>query len=191
MTLSLPRSLILIVCATGLVAAVNFPASAAAQEQLKSTQIKFSGYAVTAPAAWKQEEPRNNIVDFEFSIKPVEGDERAGRFTLMDATGSLKDNIERWYGQFTQADGSATRDKAKVEEKEIAGLKVHVVDISGTFKDQAGPFAPATMRENYRMLAAIIPTDGGTWFAKFVGPAATVEEHAEGFQKMIDSLKKE
>ncbi len=162
------------------------------QEQQEQTQetVEFAGYTVAMPQGWTKEQPRNNIVDFEFSIKPAEGDERAGRFTLMDASGSVEANLERWFGQFTQPDGSATKDKSKVEEKELAGLKVHVVDISGTFKDQAGPFAPATMRDNYRMLAAIIPTSQGTWFAKFVGPAATVEKHAEGFGKMVESLKK-
>ncbi|MDA7978071.1 MAG: hypothetical protein MPJ50_04795 [Pirellulales bacterium] len=158
--------------------------------QDQQTKIEFSGYSVQAPKKWKQEKPRNRIVNFEFSISPAQGDQRPGRFTLMNASGSVEANLERWYGQFTQPDGSSTKDKAKVEKKELASLKVVVVDIPGTFKDQAGPFAPATMRENYRMLAAIIPTAGGTWFAKFVGPAKTVEENAKAFQAMLESLKK-
>lgn len=159
------------------------------QAEQKSETVAFSGYKLDVPGAWQKEKPRNNIVDFEFSIKPAAGDDAGGRFTLMDASGSVEANLERWYGQFTQPDGSKTADKAKLEELELAGLKVHVVDMSGTFKDQAGPFAPATIRENYRMLAAIIPTKEGAWFAKFVGPAATVEKHAAAFQEMIKGLK--
>jgi hypothetical protein len=69
---------------------------------------------------------------------------------------------------------------------------VHVVDISGTFKDQpGGPFAGGKIieREKYRMLSAILVTKGaGNYFVKFYGPAKTVGDNRENFDKMIESL---
>ena len=57
----------------------------------------------------------------------------------------------------------------------------------------AGPFAPSQapkIRENYRMLGAIIETKGmGNHYVKITGPAETVEKLAEGFKKMLKELK--
>jgi hypothetical protein len=39
------------------------------------------------------------------------------------------------------------------------------------------------------MLAAIVETPGeGNYYVKFYGPAATVERHAAGFQKMVEGM---
>ena len=55
----------------------------------------------------------------------------------------------------------------------VAGEEVHLVDLSGTFKDQRGPMAPAVERPKYRMLAAIIAAEpAGNYFIKFYGPRA-------------------
>nr|MCU0876115.1 hypothetical protein [Pirellulaceae bacterium] len=84
----------------------------------------------------------------EFAIPAVEGDENDGRCTVMGAGGTVQANIDRWVGQFTETN------RNKTEKKEIAGQTVHVVDLGGTYKDQRGPFAPAQLRENYRVLGA-------------------------------------
>ena len=148
--------------------------------------------AFKAPAAWTKKQPKSNIIEAEFEAPAAKGDEIAGRLTVMGAGGDIKANIDRWYGQFLQPDGSATKDKAKVEKKTVGGNPVHIVDISGTYKDSpAGPFAggKTVNREDFRMLAAIIETKAaGNYFIKFYGPQKTVTDHEEGFVKMIDSL---
>lgn len=141
---------------------------------------------LTAPEGWKKKMPTVRIIEFEYEVPPVEGDERAGRMTVMGAGGSVEANVARWVGQF-KLKGDA---KPKTEEVKISGQKVHVVDIAGTFKDSPGPFAPAVERENYRMLGAIIATEKeGQYFLKFYGPKATVDKNEDAFKKMLDSLK--
>jgi hypothetical protein len=112
----------------------------------------------------------------------------------MGAGGSVDANIDRWFAQFSQPDGSSTKDKAKVEKMKVAGETVHFVDASGTYKDQrGGPFAqqPTVERENYRMLAAIVTTkENGNFFIKFYGPAKTVAANKAAFLAMIESLEK-
>jgi hypothetical protein len=162
-----------------------------AQEKPKSDPVVDLGnFKLTAPAQWERVPPKSRIVAHEFSAPAAEGDQQAGRLTVMSAGGSVADNIDRWYGQFKQPDGGSTREKAKVEKKTIAGQEVHVVDIAGTYKDQPGPFAPGVDRENYRMLAAIIVTDDANFFVKFYGPRRTMAEHEKAFHKMIDGLAK-
>jgi hypothetical protein len=112
--------------------------------------------------------------------------------TVMGAGGTVQANIDRWYGQFTQPDGSATKDKATSKKINVAGCAVTMVDISGTYKDMpGGPFAGgrAIERPEYRMLAAIIEVpDQGNYFLKFYGPAKTVAKHADGFRAMIEGM---
>ena len=148
-----------------------------------------------APAEWKSVPPKSQIVQFEFAA-PADADkpENQARITVMGAGGPIADNINRWFGQFEQPDGSSTKDKSKVEKIEVAGQTIHLVDVPGTFKDSGGgPFfqqRPPVMRENYRMLGAIIETkDMGQHFFKITGPAATVEKLKAGFRKMLEGLE--
>lgn len=144
-----------------------------------------------APGTWKKIEPRSTMIEVELAIPKVENDPADGRLTIMGSGGSIEANIERWYGQFTQPDGGATADVAKVEKKEINGLTVHFVDISGQFAESmGGPQAPTMKRDNYRMLAVIVETEShGKYFVKLTGPQATIEKNAAGFRKMIESVK--
>lgn len=143
-----------------------------------------------APESWKREEPRSRIIEHEFSIPAAEGDENPGRMTIMAAGGSVEDNIARWVGQFKQPGGGATENAAEEAKKEIGGIEVHFVDLSGTFVDRPGPMAPAVERDGYRMLGVILVGDKiGQQFIKFYGPAKTVEENADAFAEMIEGLK--
>lgn len=158
--------------------------------------IADGGLSLEAPAGWQRVQPKSGIVETEFAI-PSEGAGAdgeplpAGRMTVMGAGGTVAANIERWYGQFDQPDGSETKDKAATKTLKVAGREVTLVDVSGTFKDSpGGPFAggKTVLRPDYRMLAAIIVGPEGNYFLKFYGPAATVEKHADGFRTMVEGM---
>ncbi len=169
----------------------------AAEAPARGFTIADGGFSLEAPQGWQRVQPKFGMIETEFSI-PAEGGETAGtpaqpgRMTVMGAGGSIQDNIDRWYGQFSQLDGSATKDKATTKKLNLAGCRVTLVDIPGTFKDApGGPFAGgATVeRPGYRMLAAVVETpDRGNYFLKFYGPAATVEKHAAGFRTMVEGM---
>ena len=105
----------------------------------------------------------------------VQGDDNAGRLTAMGAGGSVEDNIKRWADQFAGEGGAA---KPKLDKVSAAGAEIQLVDLAGTYKDSpGGPFAggKTIMRNNYRMLGAIIQTkDKGNYFLKLYGPKATI-----------------
>lgn len=145
---------------------------------------------VTAPEAWVRKQPRSRIVEHEFSVPPVGGESVDGRFTVMGAGGGVEANIDRWMSQFSQPDGSSTKEKTKIQKMQVNGIEVHYVDIPGTYKDQAGPFAPAQVRDNFRLLGAIIVTEkAGMHFLKLTGPKATMAAQEEPFKQMVNSLK--
>jgi hypothetical protein len=147
--------------------------------------------ALTAPAGWTKKDPVSRIVEVEFAISPAKGDETPGRLTAMGAGGSVESNIDRWVGQFVGPGGAAA--KPQRDKTNVSGCEVEVVDLAGTYKDSpGGPFAggKTVMRDNYRMLGAIIQTkDRGNYFLKLYGPKATIDESEKGFQEMVKSLK--
>jgi hypothetical protein len=150
---------------------------------------------LTAPESWVRKPPRVRFIDHEFAVPASKGDKDDGRVTVMGAGGTVEANIDRWIAQFSQPDGSETKNLAPEADrkKTIAGVEVQFVDLTGTYKDMPAPFAPngsATMRKDYRMLAAIIVAPKlGNYFIKFYGPHQTVSDHAAEFRKMIDALQ--
>lgn len=139
------------------------------------------------PEDWKSVKPKFNMIQHEF-VAPKDGENQA-RITISQAGGSIDQNIDRWVLQF---DGFKKED-AKIEEKEVGKIKVHTVDMAGTFLQKAGgPFSqgPTEKLENYRLLGVIIETkDSGKIFIKMTGPNDTVEKLKDGMTKLVDSIE--
>jgi len=186
------RTTISVVVLSLLSASVEIARGQAVAEDARAFTIAGGGFALEAPAEWKRVQPKSGIVETEFAVPSAGEGLPPGRMTVMGAGGSVQANIDRWYGQFAQPDGSATKDKATTKTLKLAGCSVTLVDVAGTYKDMpGGPFAggQAVDRPDYRMLAAIVETpDKGSYFLKFYGPAATVAKHADGFRTMVEGM---
>lgn len=170
----------------------------------KTIELAGGKIVLPVPQEWKKEEPKSRIVQYEFSAPVAKEGEPAkdaeakptdlARITIMGAGGGVDANLDRWYTQFEQPNGGSTKEKAKLDKFEAGGQMVHYVDVSGSFKDSmgAGPFSgkPAVLRENYRMLGAIIVTkDLGEYFIKITGPEELLGELDESFKAMLKELK--
>jgi len=166
--------------------------SATAEDKKPDSIVLAEGkIQLDVPDGWQSKKPRNRIVEFEFAIPAIEGDDVDGRVTVMGAGGSIDANVSRWIAQFVQPDRTATSKRTRREEIEVAGQQIHLVDITGDFKDRPrGPLGPTIMREKYRMLGAIIVTDKlGQYFVKATGPRRTIAKNEEAFKKLVESLK--
>ena len=147
------------------------------------------------PEAWKKKPLRSRIIELEFEVAPVKGDEHhPGRLTAMASGGTIKMNVDRWIGQFTQPDGKKTSEVAKVSEKKLKDMKVTVVDIPGNFNETIGPPIRRQVVEqvDYRMFGAIVqakPFGNRAYFIKLYGPRKTMAAAEKPFMAMIDSLQ--
>jgi hypothetical protein len=164
----------------------------AGQEKSGTTFTVGDGaVTLTAPAGWTKKEPTSRIVEAEFSTPPAGGDMAPGRLTAMGAGGSVEDNVTRWVGQFVGQGGAVA--KPQRDKTSAGGAQIEVVDLAGTYKDSpGGPFAggKTIMRDNYRMLGAIIQTkDKGNYFLKLYGPKATIDAAEKGFHEMVKSVR--
>ena len=177
--------------ALGLTATWLAGAASAAEEE-KSFSIGDGAYSMPFPTGWTRKPPKFNLIEHEFEAPASEGDEKPGRATISNSGGTIEANIDRWYGQFRQPDGSSTKDKAKIENKKIADSDVTIVDITGTYDDKVAPFSPmpGVQREGYRMLAAVVATKkAGNYYIKFYGPKKTIGDQEESFKKMVEGLQ--
>jgi hypothetical protein len=164
------------------VLALFFPVASFAQEagaekpaaETQDVVLADGAVLLKAPGHWKKLQPKINMIEAEFAVPKLEADETNGRV-----------NIERWHGQFEME-----KEPAEPVVKEVNKVKVHLVDLSGTYLDTMGnPAGPKSKKENYRMLAAIIETSEGNYYVKCYGPAATMEKNVEAFNKMIESVR--
>ena len=186
-TFGLTLVIALLVASQGLAQETTAPAQKKNDDDAAPIKVAVAGgkLGFTAPGTWEKVQPKSNMLDVEFKI-PRKGEDAAdGRMTLMSAGGSVQANIDRWKGQFT---GEKTSD---VKETTVAGQKVHLVNIGGTFMESAGgPFGPKTKRENYRMLAAIIEYGtSGKYFIKLTGPKGTLDANKDKFEAFVKSLQ--
>lgn len=162
-----------------------------ADEKAKETVSVFGDKKLEVPQSWQKTKPASSIVEYEFLVKGGEGDDApTARVTMMAAGGDVKANIDRWKGQFAGGDAAAQ----KSEEKKVGDWVVHVVDLSGNFKETmgGGPFSGGKVveRQNYAMLGAIlVHPEGRKYFIKMTGPSDLVKSNRESVVQMLDGLK--
>lgn len=106
--------------------------------------------------------------------------------------GDVDANIQRWIGQFEQPDGSKSSDKATVGKREVNGLQVTTIDLTGTYNaSMGGPMSGQKQAmPGYRMLGAIIDAPKGPVFFKLTGPQELVGGAESDFSQMVESVKK-
>ncbi len=129
-----------------------------------------------------------------FTIPAAAGDSSDGEMAVFyfgpGQGGGVDANIRRWLGQFVKADGSpmAAAD-AERSEQEVSGMRVTVLDVSGTYLFKPFPMAPrATQMPGYRMLAAIVQGPDAPVFFKLTAPARTAAAAEPDFRRVLASL---
>ncbi|HEY6951823.1 MAG TPA: hypothetical protein VI758_05415 [Bacteroidota bacterium] len=100
--------------------------------------------------------------------------------------GTVEDNLNRWISQFERGG------KHEFSSRQVNGMKVTTITISGSYLSPAGPNMESQGKEdNYRLLGAIVEAPQGLVFFKFVGPAETVQTHQPDFDGLVNSIAKD
>jgi hypothetical protein len=152
-----------------------------------------AGLRWTPPANWKAEAQRPMRLT-TYTVAHAAGDREDGECGVyyfgQGQGGSVDANLDRWIGQFLQADGKPSKAAAKIEKRTLHGLKVTTVDVSGAYTGMGGPTVQggAPQKPGYRLLGAIIEGPQGSVFFKFTGPAKTVGQNLGAFEKLLESL---
>ena len=118
---------------------------------------------------------------------------RKGSYEVGDAGGPVADlaitafpgdvggdlaNVNRWRGQLNLPPITAAELPGVVIPLTANGLRMLVVDLTGGTADNA-----------QRMLGAILPREGYTWFFKLTGPAAVVAKEKDAYLDFLRSVQ--
>ena len=143
---------------------------------------KFSvaGYTFSSPAGWKASPPSSSMRKAQFLAPGKSGKTAEIVFFYFGAggAGGVKANIDRWMGQFKNAENK------KVEGKTVGGTKITYARATGTFMS-GRPFGPKTPKEGYALLGAIIEGKQGAIFVKMTGPESAVKANADKMRAMV------
>jgi len=147
----------------------------------------------STPAGWKAAGPSSSMRVAQFVLPRAAGDAADADLVVYyfgGSGGTVEANIERWLGQMQQPGGKPSSAVAKREVRNINGLKVTLVDVSGTYVAELTPGAAQRHNgPNFRLRAAVIETPNGPYFIKLTGPSRTVAAAEKAFERFLGSMK--
>lgn len=135
------------------------------------------GLKWTAPARW-QEKSATAMRKATFVISGANGATAELAVTAFpgEVGGDLA-NLNRWRGQLSLPPISETEFAGAVTRLTVNGLPVTLADLTGGAADNPT-----------RLLGAMVPHAGATWFFKLTGPAALVAEEKPAFLNFVQTL---
>jgi len=132
--------------------------------------------AWTAPAAWTAK-PAGAMRKGSYAVKGEEGEADFAITAFPGDVGGDLANLNRWRGQLSLPALNQSEFAAATEHVDHNGLHMTVVDIVGTGD------------KPQRILGAMIPHGGATWFFKLTGPAALVAREKPAFTSFLATIK--
>lgn len=127
----------------------------------------------TAPSGWA-EQPASGMRKGTLTLSGPEGTGDLSVTAFPDAVGGNLANVNRWRGQLGLNPISAAELRPLLMHIHVGPLHLDVIDIVGP-------------RE--RMLVAIIPHAGATWFFRLLGPDALVGREKPTFMRFLQSIR--
>lgn len=172
---------------------VVFAAVAVVSAAAETSRKEDAGLRYSVPTTWQRVPAPSDMRAAQYRIPRSGADTEDGELVLFffgkGQGGGVEQNIERWYGQFTQPDGRPTKEVAVISTRKVGGVEITEVDLSGSYKPAAMGGGSTAEKPNYRMLAAIVQGEGGPWFFRATGPKTTIQNAQAGFSEMLGSLE--
>jgi len=159
---------------------VATPGAAAGAGTMVGTAVPTGSDSLTwtAPAGWTAM-PDRPMRKATFAVKDATGAAADLSITAFPGdTGGLLANLNRWRGQIGLPPLNEAQLPASVEHLEANGLQFDVADFAGTANG-----APT------RIVGAIVPKDGETWFFKLMGPDALVAAQKPAFLDFLRTIR--
>ena len=155
-----------------------------AKADKETSSFQVANHTFTFAKPWVEKQVTSPMRAAELSYDHADDDLEDLSVAFFHMGGSMRDNLDRWIGQF------AGEPKVEEEEMEFDGVKVVMLTATGTYNESSGgPFSGnTTARPDYTMLGAVVQTDTPRFvFLKLAGPKASVAAMKEDFKKLLTS----
>lgn len=127
----------------------------------------------TAPAHW-QAKPASAMRKGSYAVPAGDTTADLSITAFPGDVGGEVANLNRWRGQLSLPAASEAEISAAITRFEQGGLNIAVVDYDNG---------------QQRLLGAIVPVRGSTWFVKLMGPAAPLAQEKPAFLAFLKTLK--
>jgi hypothetical protein len=132
------------------------------------------------PTGWKEQAPTS----MRLATYAVNG-EQGGKadvsvIKLAGGAGGLLANVNRWRSQVGLDPVDETGLPKLISSEDVNGAKITFVDMAGRNVESG---------ESARLLAAVVPREGVTWFYKMLGTDALVAQQKPAFIKFVQSAR--
>ena len=162
--------------------------AAAPSAPASSGELQFK-----TPNGWTSQQPSSSMRIGQYELPAAEGDSEPATLVVFyfgpGQGGSVEANLDRWMGQIQQPDGGSSKDKAKTQTLTVNGMKVTLLDVSGTYAGGDMGRGSGQPKSNFRMRAGVIESPKGGYFIKLVGPEKTVVKWDDSFIAFIKSAE--
>ena len=149
------------------------PAPAAAGEAADKPQWDV-------PPGW-QEQPPSQMLLAKFLLTGSTNAKAEVTVSVFPGdTGGLLANVNRWRGQVGLKPVEASELDKQISSVDVTGGKATLVDVSGV-SPKSGQSA--------RLIGAIVPKDGRTWFYKMMGDAEVAGQQKAAFLKFVQNVR--
>jgi hypothetical protein len=155
------------------------PAAAGANANMAATPVATAtgaGLIWTAPATWKTK-AASAMRKGSYAIGEAGAEADLSITAFPGDVGGELANINRWRGQVSLPPLAGADVAAAVTRLNDNGLSITIVDFAGTGANAQ------------RVLGAIVPFEGATWFFKLLGPDAVVARARPEFLAFIKTVK--
>lgn len=162
-----------------------------AGENSQPVVVKLVKLKAPAPADWLPEKPANRLRSYQFRLKGADGQD--GEISVLPESPTDPARVfPRWKATFVPPEGKTLDDIARQSQLDIPGGKIHMLDITGTWRYKERPFDPKSkeeIRENYRVVwILVVEGDDGT-LIRVSGPEELMAKAMPGVEQWLKSLK--
>jgi len=144
---------------------------------------------VAIPSEWIQGTPSTSMRLAQYKMPGTAvnaGDAELAVFNRIG--GTVQQNLDRWVGQFSQADGSSSRNRAEFTKMSAGIYQVDRVYLEGSYSAGMMGGSPA-QNPNYGLLGYIVNMPDGAYYFKAVGPVETIKYWTTELDNFIGNIK--
>jgi len=162
------------------------PAHPAIDTTMLSAQPADASATASAKPTWQvpsgwQEVPGGQFLVAKFTISGSDGAQAAVNVSMSAGDGGgLAANVNRWRGQLGLGVLSDDELKKLLAPIDTTVGKAMLIDMTGT---------DARTSQKARLVGAIVPQGGQTWFYKLMGNEQVVEREKDAFAKFVQAVK--
>ncbi len=155
---------------------------------LKTGYVQIGRLQAIIPQGWKREKPSSAMRIAQLNIPGDNGECEIAVFSGIG--GGVDANLEHWYGQFKNKEGSRPSDTVIRNQFYNNNLEIITSYIDGTYlKSSMGMGGATTELDDYALMAAIVLTDSEPYYFKGTGPKSIINDNLNKFKMFIRSIE--